>query len=356
MSISGARGLVRVSRNPSCVLQAAMAVEGAKEPEFFESVTGMRYPGEYGERHSARRRGAKFEANNHQNNAALLRQSVASAFGLDAANMTVRNFDDEVPGNRPRVQGQRLTRMRNILADLANGKEVPHLLVHPQLALPTSTGTDRQYITPDFMVFDPQRRMYVPGEEKSFIARERIVESEDLDLTRRQAAAQVLSLRALTQQVGLSAQVTNRAVFVFATPYGLAPAPAIVESIDAEIHEMTKALETYVSTRNLLGKLRAQGQVKLNVLVDDLPTHFQESCLGSCVMASHCEKNHAGTARTLGDVAADLLGGDLDLRRLGTLLKGAHPHSSAEVELADHIKRTASSLGIDEGELKRRLG
>src|SRR5438105_4673867 len=79
---------------------------------------------------------------------------------------------------------------------------------------------------PDFMVYDPRRRIYVPGEEKSFITRENVAEPGDLDLTRRQAGAQVLGLRAVLEQIDVrvAARVENRAVFVFATPYGLHPA------------------------------------------------------------------------------------------------------------------------------------
>src|SRR5262245_43199212 len=142
MSISGTRGLVRVSKNPRCILQAAMAVEREKEPAFYESVTGEAYPGEYGERHSARRRGSKFEGNLHQNDAALLKKAVAPAFGLDPATMVVRNFADELPGARDAIRAKRLTRMRRILADLAAGKEVPHLVIQPQFALPTGSGAE----------------------------------------------------------------------------------------------------------------------------------------------------------------------------------------------------------------------
>lgn len=44
MTLSGARGLVRVSINPQCDLQAAMAVERQGEPDFYRQVTGEEYP------------------------------------------------------------------------------------------------------------------------------------------------------------------------------------------------------------------------------------------------------------------------------------------------------------------------
>src|SRR2546430_15375861 len=103
MSLSGTRGLVRISANPQCEIQAAMVVESVREPEFYRRVTGTDYPREYGERVSARRRGTKFEANLHQNDAALLRKALAPLYGYDPEDIRVRNFEDELPGARNSV-------------------------------------------------------------------------------------------------------------------------------------------------------------------------------------------------------------------------------------------------------------
>src|SRR2546430_1869075 len=140
MSLSGTRGLVRISANPQCEIQAAMVVEGVREPEFYRRVTGTDYPREYGERVSARRRGSKFEANLHQNDAALLRKSLAALYGYESDAMQVRNFEDELPGIRNSVRAARLSRTRRVLADLATGKDVPHVLIQPQLTLPMFEG------------------------------------------------------------------------------------------------------------------------------------------------------------------------------------------------------------------------
>src|SRR3989442_6837326 len=138
MSLSGTRGLVRISANPQCEIQAAMVVENVREPEFYRRVTGTDYPREYGERVSARRRGTKFEANLHHNDAALLRKALAPLYCYDAEDIRVRNFEDELPGARNSVA--RLSRTRRVLSDLAAGRDVPHLLIQPQLALPVLDG------------------------------------------------------------------------------------------------------------------------------------------------------------------------------------------------------------------------
>ena len=355
MSISGTRGLVRVSKNSECLLQAAMAVERKKEPDFYRGVTGEEYLGEYGERFSARRRGTKFEAYLHENDAGPLRKAVGPLYGLDPDAMVVRNFANEVPGPPSTMRAIRLGRMRLILKDLVAGREVPHLVIQPQLALPTGGHGQFEYVSPDFMVLDPNHKIYVPGEEKSFITRDNVAEPGDLDLTRRQAAAQILGLRAEAGLHGIAERVANRAVFVFATPYGLHPAPAVEERLHAEVHEIHRALAAYTQVRALLARLRAHGDVKLELLVDELPFHFQEECYRSCIMAGPCEKRHAGTARMLGDDAADLLGAATDLRRINALLAGAEPADPEERELVAKLQAAGSALGFDDNELRRRL-
>jgi hypothetical protein len=198
--------------------------------------------------------------------------------------------------------------------------------------------------------------MFVPGEEKSFIARDNIADPGDLDLTRRQAAAQILGLKAEAKLVGLEARVDHRAVCVFATPYGLMPAPAVVDVLHAEVYEVKRALIAYENARRELKRLRRHDpDAKLELLVDELPTRFQENCIGSCVMVSLCEQRHAGTARMLGDDAADLLG-EMDLARIGPLLSGSQlPNSEGEREIVNQIRKAGIALGLTERELKKRF-
>ena len=76
--------------------------------------------------------------------------------------------------------------MRRILGDLVDGRDAPHLVIQPQFALPTG-GPKSEYVSPDFAVLDRVERVYVPGEEKSFIVRDNVAEPSALDLARRQA-------------------------------------------------------------------------------------------------------------------------------------------------------------------------
>jgi len=187
MGLSGTRGLVRISKVPGCDLQAAMVAEQVDERDFYQSVTGSAFEGEYGERTSARRRGNKFESNLHMNNAAGLRRALGPLVGTDPEEMTVRDFGEEVPGPPGILHAIRLKRMREILDDLAASRVVPDLVIQAQLQLWVGPGTgvrDHEYVTPDFLVLDRALGMYLPGEEKSFIVRDGVADGADLFLTR----------------------------------------------------------------------------------------------------------------------------------------------------------------------------
>lgn len=321
-----------------------MVVEGVREPDFYRQVTGEVYPGEYGERESARRRGAKFEANLHANNAALLRKVLGPKYGWDPAAMTVRNFAEELPGARDGVRAQRVFRMRLILRDVAAGREVPHIVIQPQFSLRTVRATSRfMFVSPDFVVLDARTGMYLPGEEKSFIVRDGVAERSDLDRTRRQAAAQILALREEADRVGLADRVSNRAVFVFATPFGLSPAPAVEESLEAAIREIRGAIAMLDEATRRHAQRRAADGARLAMLVDDIPINFQDTCFGSCILAAKCKERFERSTRALGDRATEVFG-DVPVERVAELISGASPVTTIEMELVPRLREAQRVL------------
>ncbi|MEW6732133.1 MAG: hypothetical protein AB1489_12465 [Acidobacteriota bacterium] len=348
MSLAGTRGLIRISLNPECELQTAMVLDRVREPEFYKEVTGETFPGEYGERVSARRRGVMFENNLHKDNAALLRQALGPMFGLDPNNMRVRNLIEEVPENDLAGRIKRLDLTRSIFRDLAEGRPVPDLLIQPQLQIITGSGAnDFDHIAPDFMIFDPSARVFVIGEEKSFIVRNGVGEPADLDRTRRQAAVQVIALRAEMASLGIAERVLNRAVFVFASPHGLHPARPVEEkNLDAEVFEVTRALCVLAESRERLANRRNHRTIPLPVIANELSTSFRDACMGMCVMVSYCKALAGDTARVLGNSAADLLGPDTDLTRVSELLAGASPTNTREAMLAEYLLDAARALSF----------
>jgi hypothetical protein len=355
VSLSGTRGLIRVSKNPDCELQAAMAVRRVRELDFFRSVTGENYPKEYGERVAARRRGSKFEAHLHENNAAELRRAVAPVLGYNPDTMVVRNFADEVPGPVDTMRAVRLTRTRRVLQDLVAGREVPHILIQPQLSLPTGSPGCFEYVSPDFAVLDPRSGFYKPGEEKSFIVRDNVADPADLDLTRRQAAAQILALRFEAGQLGVQDRVSNSAIFVMATPFGLRAADPAEEALDGAILEVKRALKVIDGARRRLEALERDGGGNLSNLVDDLGINVTEGCHQSCVMAEYCYARAGETPALLGDTAARLFAG-MDLDHVRDLVVGAvDPADADEQALLDTLLEASLLVGIQPVELRRRL-
>jgi len=269
--------------------------------------------------------------------------------------MVVRNFAEEVPGVK-NVRATRLSRTKQILRDLAAAKEVPHLLIQPQLSLPIEMDRSFvEYVAPDFMVLDRLADIYRPGEMKSFIVREGKADKADLNLTRRQAAAQILALRSECGPYNLAARVTSAAAFVLATPYGLSPAAPFEEVLEGPLREIGRAIEVLRAARRRLEARRKQDGARLEMLYDEIPVSFQESCLGSCIMAGECKKRVASSGQVLGDQIGDLLGEEINLDRAIELLEGAEPVSLAEREISQRLGDGVAILGSVEPGSGRRV-
>ena len=347
MALGGSRGLIRISKNPACELQAALAVRGVKEKDFYERYTGEPFPGEYGERQSARRRGAMFEDNLHKDGASALRRVVAPLGGHSPDSMKVLNFDEEIPGTSRQARLARRDKTLEFIARLAKDDlSVPTLLIQPVLPLAV-TDTGVHFLVPDFLLLDRIERIYIPGEEKSFIVRDNVVDRADIDGARRQAGAQVVGLRQAATRYGIGTRVRNQAVFVFASPYGLSPAPPVQERIDAEVHEIEHALRTARVVAERLKSLPAdQG---LETIADQYQRHFTDECVRSCVLSDVWARECGTSARILGDSAAELIGAETSLARICELMQGAEPVSERERAVAPRLVQLTGvfqSLGL----------
>lgn len=322
-----------------------MVVEHVKELDFYRSLVGDEYRGEYGERVSAHRRGTAFERAAFDNDAAQLKAALAPRFDYQVEDMWARNFAEEVPGPPTTMRAARLHRLSLIFRDLAAGKRVPELLLQPQLRIPVRPVVGYfEYIAPDFMVLDPDRRMYVPGELKSFAERDGVASRADLDLPRRQAGVQVIALTTLAGRVGLASGVREQAVFVYATPYGLKLGPPHLEEIRAECREIRRAIVQLAAVHERLQTLRSVEDTALVNLIDEFPADYQEGCHGTCILAGPCKEAAAGTARELGDEAREMVGPSMPIERLIELSAGAAPATPLEEEIAPALRDAATVL------------
>ena len=355
MSLMGARGIARIATNLECETQAAMVADRYPEDKLYRALMGQDYPREYGERLSARRRGAKFETNLYENNAALLRRATAHLYGHNAGAMWVRNFADELPGETQDGRAMRAFRLQQVLRDLSAGRRVPDLIIQPALPMKIPAGVwDVRFISPDFLILDLRSMIYVPGELKSFIVRDVGPNPGDLAPTRLQAAVEITSLRSEAERVGLADRVSSRAVFVFAKPYGLMPTDGVEEHLDAELDMVARAIVRLGQALTKTTRLRTADAAKLPDIVVELGSHFQESCITNCALADYCRTQHVGRPAELGDAAVDLFGSDADLDRLAQLVFGAAPMTQEEVAMASALRDAWAALGIDDFDTGRR--
>lgn len=372
--ISSSSALIRISANDKCDLAAAMALEQVSELDTYKTLMGTDYEGEYGIRPSLVRRGAKFETNNHANDAMALRKRVAEMlfeyfdkkgsatlrdrYG-DPENVLVRDLDKEEPVTSGDVHGGNLRRYRKtqgIVKDAYRGKkaDAPDLVIHPTFELPLLKGRDgkpiirgSRYLNPDFMVLDRELGAYLIGDEKSFIVRDdTVVEASKLDQVRRQIASGTLAMRSELNRITRSAPTITEGLLAFATPYGLNVARIAREDLSGEIQQIEKAIPQLQRVAELLAQLRAHGEFQFANIAPALGTNLKESCYGRCVMTAYCERQAGSAAEALGRGTVKLLGGKTPAE-LSALAAARGTLAPKDAALLANIEQATNILGID---------
>lgn len=352
MSLSGSTLLARVAMNPACQLQAAMALDRQTrtEKQFFEAVAGKPFTGEYGERDSARRRGAKFERNLLQppGDARLLREAIAPIIGVAPDQVTLRDLDNEAPGGAQASRFKRIGLTRALLkAALVNGAPPVHVIIKPTLVLNTGISPNDvhwRYIEPDFIFWYPPLQCYVPGDFKSFVVRDGIVPGDKLERVRLQLACDVVALRDEMHALrpGLEQRLGPTGYLVFATPYGLKPDTPRREDLSGAVPMILKAIQAFKAHREQI--LATAAGAPIVTTAPDLALNYQEKCVATCILAGYCRQRIADDPRLLGDVASELLGRGIPLQRMVELVHGAAPANAEEARL-QHDLQAAANVG-----------
>jgi hypothetical protein len=234
---------------------------------------------------------------------------------------------------------------RKLLADRTTGWLAPHLLIQPQLLIPTQPG-QRPYffVAPDILVWSHEHRRYLPGDLKSFVVRENEVDATDLARVRLQLGAQALALRHEYHRIDPGIDVPSRGVLLFSRPNGLQPHEPRIEDIGGAIHSIQAGIAAFLRHRQRINDLR--GDNDAYTIAADLEPNFEEACLTSCVMASWCRQRAADQASDLGDAGRDILG-DVPLDRLtGLMLGTTEPLDDRERAMTDELRRIAAENGI----------
>jgi hypothetical protein len=333
-----ARGIAKIAFNPECTLQAAMVLRDIPETEVYEQFTNQPYHGPHGERTSATRWGTIFDTRLSAERATRLREALDGILGIDPAMATVRDLRRDVPSSRPDALIERNRRTRGILTDLLAGRPVPDILIQPPLQL--SWGRqNHSLIVPDALVLDRANRVYVPLEAKGSIAVDGVVALGDRALLRTQAAVEIIALESELNRLDPGCSVASQALLVVATPFGLKPAPAVIEYLGAEVAVVQTALRVMA---RVASRLPTVGEtLPVRERLTRLPTHYMDACLTACALAQVCRRR-AGVRGDLGDDAARLLGDELDLARVIALASGDAPMTPQEATLCQALEETAA--------------
>jgi hypothetical protein len=229
-----ARAITRIARNSRCRRQAGLHLLGLRDEEAYVVLTGRRYSAPLGERAAALQWGRLFEAKLTEHQARRLRASLEAVLGPRPIPVWVRDLRQEVPDTQQDAVLERSCRTRAVFTDLLAGRRVPDLLLQPALQL-SWQGTDWGYIIPDALVLDRIHQRFVPLETKGFISLDGIITPGERVALRLQAAVQILALRSEFGRLDPGRMVPPQALLVIATPFGFRAAPAVVESLDAEL-------------------------------------------------------------------------------------------------------------------------
>jgi hypothetical protein len=340
MTVKGSTALVRLAGNPTCEILGAMVMQEGSEKRFYERVVGEPYDREFGERQSSKRRGAQFEHNAYAGDARLLRETVAPFLGIDPEAVTVRNLFDDYPGTKDDARVARLRITRGILGDAVAGRPAPHIIVQPQLLIPTSPGPRPYFfIAPDLLVRSSTDGVYLPGDLKSFIVRENEVAKGDLARVRLQLGAQVLALMHEYNRIDPAITVGSTGLLIFSRPNGLRPHPPRIEDLGGAIEAIRIGIAAFLRHRQRINDLRAEAEPF--TVVADLRPNIQDACLATCVMAQWCRHRVSGQTADMGEVARDVLGSVSIDHVIGLMTGTIQPANDHERIVAAQLRELA---------------
>lgn len=295
-------------------------------------------------------RGSKFEARLYANSALELRIVLCRPLGSNPETIRVIDFRAvKATSSDESKQQAEISVMRSLMRDLAAGRPVPELLIQPPLEI-TVALSDARVVYPDYALLDPSTGMYVPGEVKSFIARDNRAPHMSLVRVRRQAAVYVVALQEEAERVSLSGRVSANALLIFASPYGMRPTDVYREQLDAEISEVQQALVVLRQTRYGQSVSGAKGaSADLKQMYNDGRINFIDQCMSICALYPLCKRRVTPTTRILGDDVAAILGQNREISRLDDLMRGAEALTEFDVSYVRAASEISVALGLGWG-------
>lgn len=331
----GARGIEKAARNVDCLRARALAGLGITPATAVESI--YREPANEQLSPFALAASKKFEYTLFANNAERLIDLYREKGRLGAAETSVINIEQRLPGETQEVMRQRVALTRELLArKLRRETGLPNIIIKPRLIIKV---LEHDYqIEPDVLVASASDSCYRIVEIKSYVARGGKTSDADLRNARRQSAVGVMALRQLMARLGSDGDgVPPVADIILRRPYSYYPALSI-EMIAGEITSvesfMARLARDITATAELL-QSQSFNAIDSAAALSAVPYNYLPDCREYCALAKICKQQAIaeGALVLLGRQARDGFAPAGSLARAYQLMMGAAAQSPEEAEL-----------------------
>lgn len=343
-----ARTIAALAGNPRCALRAVMDAAGVDKGAIAARVG---FPARFGQSQFAITRGNAFEAKVKALGCAELLRLLREVLGLPECEVAYDDLEQVGYSSSPRI---RYERTRELLAKAAVGGGGT-LFDHPMLAL--SIGGNPVYLEPDLVAFQIDDRFHVV-EIKSFPIIDGQGESVQVKAATTQAAAYIIALRSMLDEMGVDGDaVSDRVVLVAPKDFSFTPTAAFVDA-RKQVSTLTRQLARLERIGVILEQVPDDVSFDLGADDDGEPTrpagelagalgaveaNYRPDCLAHCEMAFFC-RDRARTACSvdvLGTSARERLGGiDTVTMALG-LADGSVAPEPEQAEAAAALRHAA---------------
>jgi hypothetical protein len=343
-----ARTIAALAGNPRCALRAVMDAAGIDKGAIAARVG---FPAPFGQSQFAITRGNAFEAKVKALGCAELLRLLREVLGLPESEVAYDDLEQVGYSSSPQV---RFERTRELLAKAAVGGGGT-LFDHPMLRL--WVGGNPVYLEPDLVAFQIAGRFHVV-EIKSFPIIDGQGDPVQVKAATTQAAAYVIALRAMLEEMGVDpAVVSDRVVLVAPKDFSFAPTAAFVDA-RKQVSTLTRQLARLERIGGILDQVPDGVTFDLKADEDGAPmrpagelagaleaveANYRPDCLAHCELAFFC-RDRARTACSvdvLGTSVRERLGGiDTVTMALGLAGGGVEPEPE-QAEAAAALRHAA---------------
>ncbi len=340
----GARGLVRLARNPQCERLRVLTTASVSPSSVAREV--YQFDPREGQSPFAFAAGNQFEAAILKNDAHRLQQAYREAGLALATPANVAFVEEIIPGRGEAIQARRLELTEGFIRGRLNGNlNAPDVIIKPRLGV-WMLGSSH-LIEPDALVALMGAKRYLPVEIKSYPDRESKTDPSDIRTACLQAAVAHVAVRQVLARVDVPSAEDElpRGHLVLRKPGRYWPVVRPM-TLGSEVNLLERVLmsgddaATVVGT--MLDRIKPRAALDDPAVLNQIGNHFSDSCLGTCSLAPKCKSCavSAGDLAVIGDVVREDLLPTKTIHRALELLHatGNQPENDQEAALAERLR------------------